>query len=96
MGPKTERLIALLDRSIARLRETSDHYHVRKIEECRNLLLNSDFRGIGRTLSVFDAKGSLNDVQHPPLGALSHEVWELADVIRREVERDSRGDEGAG
>ena len=90
MGPKTDRLIALLDQSVARLRDNRDDYHADRVKECRDLLARSDFRGITHTLTVFHPKGSLNDIEKPPLGALSHEVWTLADAIRREVERESR------
>lgn len=89
MGPKTEELIALLDQSVMRLREIGDEYHAGRVRQCSDLLRQSDFRGIGRTLSVFDARSGMNDVRHPPLGALSNEVWALADAIRREVERES-------
>ena len=93
MGPKTESLIALLEQAAARLHELGDSRHAAEVEECKGLLERSDFRGIGRTLSVFDARGSLNDVRHPPLGDLSREIWTQADAIRREVERDSRRDD---
>ncbi len=89
MGPKTERLIALLDRSIALLRDSHDDYHADRVKECRDLLAESDFRGISHTSSVFHPKGSLNDIEKPPLNALSSEVWTLAEEIRREVERES-------
>ena len=89
MGQKTESLIALLAEAVTQLRDVGDGYHASKVEECRNLSLQSDFRGIGRTLSVFNARSSLNDVQPRPLGELGHEIFELADSIRREVERDS-------
>ncbi len=93
MGPRTEQLIALLDQSVSALRDAGDDHHAGKVEECRDLLLRSDFRGISRTLSVFHAKGSLNDVPEPPLGDLSSQIWTLAEAIRREVERDThRGD----
>ena len=85
-------LIEQLDQAAARLHELGDSRHAVKVEECRGLLERSDFRGIGRTLSVFDARGSLNDVQHPPLGDLSRDIWTLEDAIRRDVERDSRRD----
>ena len=90
MGPKTETLVVELERAIDLLRKAGDGYHADRIGECRALLLQSDFRGIGCVLTVFHAKGSLNDVARPPLGELSHEIYALADEIRRDVERDSR------
>ena len=92
MGPKTEQLIALLDQSVSALRDSGDDYHARKAEECSSLLRRSDFRGISRTLSVFSARGSLNDVPEPPLGDLGSKIWELAEAIRREVERETYRD----
>ena len=90
MGPKTEKLIGLLEHAAAKLRDDGDAYHAGRVQECLNLLLCSDFRGIGRVLSVFNARGSLSDVAKPPLGRLGGEIWELADDIRRDVERDLR------
>ena len=93
MGPRTARLIGLLDQAAARMHELGDSVHALRIEECREFLQRSDYRGIERTLSVFNARGSLNDVERPPLGDLSREIWAQADSIRRDVERDSRRDD---
>ena len=93
MGPKTESLIALLAEASAELRASGDDYHASRVEECRDLLLQSDFRGIGATLSVFNARSSLNDVQPRPLETLSNQIYTLADAIRREVERGSYREE---
>jgi len=100
MGPKTERLIGALEQAISLLRELGDEYRANRVAKCKALLEQSDFRGITTVLGVFHPKSSIREVSWPSsegsserisadekFQMLSGSIYDLADNIRREVER---------
>ena len=65
--------------------------------DAKELLRISDFRGIRRVLSAYGGMGSFADIvltgrenaaDNERLGVLASRAYELADGIRREVERE--------
>ena len=82
------------------LLEAHDQSHwARRMWDARELLRISDFRGINHVLSAFGGMGGLGDIMltgreniedNKRLGELSSRAYELADAIRREVEREGR------
>ena len=106
MGPKTERLIAVLEEIIPFLRENGEDYYADWMAKGKLLLEQSDFRGISHILRAFGGMGSFNDRALTPsdvkqakedqisanqrLQMLSSTIYDLADSIRREVDRGDR------
>ena len=103
MGLKTERLIAALGEVAFLLQENGDKYHANKVAKAKLMLEQSDFRGISHVLSVFNGKSSIYDVDWPSTSmetdqisvddrfqGLSSTIYDLAEEIRREVERGER------
>jgi len=103
MGPNTERLIASLGQILSLLQEQGDGYHENQVAKCKLLLEKSDFRGVTLVLSVFNGKNSIHEIgwsvgenaddrisAQNSFQILSNTIYELADNIRREVERGER------
>jgi len=100
MGPKTDRLVASLGQALSLLQEQGDGYHENQVAKCKLLLEKSDFRGVTLALSVFNGKNSIHEIgwstgendgdrisAQDRFQILSNTIYELADSIRREVER---------
>ena len=106
MGPKTERLITVLEETIPLLRENGEVHYADWMSKGKLLLERSDFRGISHILGVFGGMGSFNDRALTPsdieqanaggisinqrLQMLSSTIYQLAESIRREVESADR------
>ena len=97
IGPKTSRLVALLDELGVVLRELDQSHWADWVAESARRLRQSDFSGISHLLSAYGGMGSFNDILPELVGEqpdprikrarrLRSEAWGLADEIRREAE----------
>ena len=92
MQPSTKQLISVLDELIESLEE-DDFGHIAKILRVgRTRILNSDYSGVEKVLSVYAGLGSLNDIfasdiSNPKFENLRNTAWELADEIRKDQHR---------
>jgi len=96
IGPKTSRLVTLLDELAGLLRELDEAHWADWMTESARRLRHGDFSGIGHLLGAYGGMGSFNDVLPELVGEgpdqrvrrarqLRSEVWELAEEIRREA-----------
>jgi hypothetical protein len=66
MGPKTAKLVSLLDSASLVLRSSGEEYWATWLEKDAALLRARDFEGIEHLLRAFGGMGSINDlVLHP-------------------------------
>ena len=98
-GPKTSRLVTLLDELAVILRELDQAHWADSMSESARRLRQNDFSGIHHLLSAYGGMGSFNDILPELVGELpDHRVerarqlrsqaWDLGDEIRRESEID--------
>ena len=96
LGPKTLRLLAVLDELAPLLRALDQEHWADWIEESARRLKGGDGSGIAHLLGAYGGMGSFNDVLAEIAGAsrderadraraLRAKAWTLADEIRREA-----------
>ncbi len=96
MGPKTSRLVALLDELGVVLREIDQAHWADWMSESARRLRQSDFSGINHLLSAYGGMGSFSDILPELVGEqpghrvkrarqLRSEAWDLAEEIRHEA-----------
>lgn len=96
-GPKTTRLIEVLERLASLLADLDEGHWCGWMADAAQLLREGDYRGIGRVLEAYGGMGSFNDILPILVGEpadaradlarrLRVEVWTLAEGIRRDVE----------
>ena len=97
IGPKTSRLVALLDELGVVLRELDQDHWADWVCESARRLSQSDFSGIKHLQGAYGGMGSFNDVLPELVGEqpdqrvkrarqLRSEAWNLAEEIRHEAE----------
>lgn len=67
LGPKTVRLIEVLDETVAFLEAQDESFGSSKLRRSRKLLEQEDFRGIQKLLSLFGGMGSFGDFMFSPV-----------------------------
>ncbi|MGE3354412.1 MAG: hypothetical protein AB7O84_21965 [Planctomycetota bacterium] len=97
-GPKITKLIEVLDELALVLRDL-DHGHWSEwMAESAQRLRHDDFSGVTHLLRAYGGMGSFNDALPELAGgpaddqvdrarSLRSEAWELAEAVRREVDR---------
>ncbi len=97
VGPKTTRLIDVLDELVPVLRELELGHWADWMNESARRLRQGDFSGVGHLLSAYGGMGSFNDILPDLVGGqaddrierarrLRADVWTLAEEIRHEIE----------
>ncbi len=98
IGPKTSRLVALLDEFGVVLRELDQAHWAGWVTESARRCRQGDFSGISHLLSAYGGMGSLNDILPELVGEqpdervkrarqLRSEAWVLAEEIRHEASK---------
>ena len=98
--PEVEELTTTLQQMATLLRssESQDAGWAGELDRCREIIEKSDFYGVRRLLGLYGGMGSLNDVllqrhgvilteENERFAALSEKAWNIAERLRREVER---------
>ena len=88
MGPKTKKLLLLLDEAVPLLRQHpgGDHW-ADWMSKAAARIRKSDFEGILGVLGAYGGMGSFTDlILDDTLDRLREEIYTLADQIRREAE----------
>ena len=97
IGPKTSKLVLLLEELDGVLRELDQAHWADWLSESARRLRQGDFSGIAHLLGAYGGIGSFSDVVPQLVGEqpdprvararqLRSEVWDLAQAIRREGE----------
>ena len=97
IGPKTSRLVALLDEMGVVLRQLDQAHWAAWVSESARRLRQSDFSGITHLLGAYGGMGSFNDILPELVGEkpdqrvkrarqLRSEAWDLAEEIRHEAD----------
>lgn len=88
MGPKTRKLITVLDAIIALLEGNNEKYWSEWMRDARSRLQQSDYTGIEKLLGAFGGMGSFNDLllekSQQELNDLQNEAYRLGKAIKRE------------
>ena len=93
MGPKTEKLIKVLDQLVEILNIDNDLHWKNWFKQANERLMTSDFSGIEKVLSAYGGMGSFNDFylgdeasSKKKFNKLRAEAWRLAKDIKHEYE----------
>ncbi|MGQ8367504.1 DUF6966 domain-containing protein [Glaciecola sp. 1036] len=93
MGPKTEKLIEVLDQLIKILDEDGQSHWSKWMRQAKGCIQSSYFSGIEKVLNAYGGMGSFNDVclkkvtrANENFSELQGKAWSLATEIKREYE----------
>ncbi len=93
MGPKTKKLIEVVDKLILILNDDDQKHWSNWMSQAKNRLIASDFSGIEKVLSAYGGMGSSNDIclskvnrTNENFSELQNQAWELATDIKHEYE----------
>ncbi len=62
MGPKTKKLISILEELIILLESDHEDHWSKWMKDCKSRLLRSDYSGITKLLGAYGGMGSFNDL----------------------------------
>ena len=93
MGPKTERLVVVLDKLIVMLNDDEQQHWATWMSQARSWIVESDLGGIEKVLMAYGGMGSFNDTgmktvsrANEEFEQLRTEAWQLATEIKNENE----------
>lgn len=62
MGPKTKKLVSVLNELIPLLEKEENSQWIKWMKRARRLILNSDFTGVEEIIGAYGGMGSFNDL----------------------------------